>query len=207
MPELCHQHREIRNCSEPDHRISEPDSRLSPHGASTPASKNENDLGGVPEIVEGTSYLGSCLRPSTGENECNSVCGSPCSSLLLPPANGAIQRFRGERAELRFSSEFAHSMSRGTELVGHPDVQMEQEIDSQGRDRLDYRLRGIPKGLRSSLSPPINRRSMVGRGKKDAHQLPGASGCHSSCQIICQTQIQNFNSAENRQHHGSGIRT
>ena len=46
---------------------------------------------------------------------------------------------------------------------------------------------------------------MVGRGKKDAHQLPGASGCHSSSQIICQTQNQNFNSAEDRQHHGNGI--
>ena len=28
------------------------------------------------------------------------------------------------------SSEFAHGMLRGAELVGHPDVQMEQEIDS-----------------------------------------------------------------------------
>ena len=96
-------------------------------------------------------------------------------------------------------------MSKGIELVGHPDVQMEQEIDSQDRDRLDYRLRHIPEGLGSSLSPPINRRPMVRIGKNDTHQLPGASGCHSSCQIICQTQIQNFNSAENRQHHSSGI--
>ena len=196
VPGLCNQQREISTCSEPDHRISGPDRRLSQHGASSPASKNENDLGGVPEIVEGTSYLGSRLSPSTGENGCNRVCGSPSSSLLSPPANGAIQRVRGERAELRFSSEFAHGMSRGAELVGHPDVQMEREIDSQDRDRLDYRLRRIPERLGSPLSPPINRRPMVGRGKKDAHQLPGASGCHSSSQLICKTQIQNFNSAE-----------
>ena len=88
VPGLCNQHRKIRNYSEPDHRISGPDSRLSPHGASTPASKNENDSGGVPKIAEGTSYLSSHLSPSTGENECNSVCGSPGSSLLSPPAEG-----------------------------------------------------------------------------------------------------------------------
>ena len=205
VPGLCNQQREISTCSEPDHRISGPDSQLSQHGASSPASKNENDSGGVPEIVEGTSYLGSHLSPSTGEDECNSVCGSPSSSLLSPPANGAIQCVRGERAELRFSSDFAHDMSRGAELVGHPDVQMEREIDSQDRDRLGYRLRRIPEQLGSPLSPPINRRPMVGRGKKDAHQLPGTSGCHSSSQIICKTQIQNFNSAEDRQHHGSSI--
>ena len=54
VPGLCNQHREISNCTEPDHRISGPDSQLSQHGASTPASKNENYSGGVPEIVEGT---------------------------------------------------------------------------------------------------------------------------------------------------------
>ena len=89
--------------------------------------------------------------------------------------------------------------------MGHSDVQMKREIDSQDRDRLDYRLGPIPEGLGSLLSPPINRRAMVGRGKKDVHQLPGASGCHSSSQIICQTQNQNFNSAEDQQHHSSGI--
>ena len=82
VPGLCNQHREISNCSEPDHRISGPDSRLSPHGASTPDSKNDNDSGRVLEIVEGTSYFGSRLSPSTGENECNSVCVVPPAPLF-----------------------------------------------------------------------------------------------------------------------------
>ena len=135
MPGLCNQQRETSTCSEPDHRISGPDSQLSQHGTSTPTSKNENDSGRVLKIVEGTSYLGSHLGPSTGENECNSACGSPGSSLLSPPTNGTIQHVRGECAELRFSSELAHGMLRGAELVGHPDVQMKREIDSQDRRR------------------------------------------------------------------------
>ena len=89
--------------------------------------------------------------------------------------------------------------------VGHSDVQMEHEINSQDRDWPDYWLGCIPEGLGSSLSPPNNRKPMVGWGKKDAHQLPWASGCHSGCQIICLTQNQKFNSAKDQQHHGSGI--
>ena len=205
VPGLCNQQREIDTCSEPDHRISGSNSRLSQRGAPTPASKNKNDSGRVLKIVEGRSYLGSRLSSPTRENERNSVCGSLGSSLLLPPSDGAIQRVRGERAKLQFSSDFADSLLRGAELVGHSDVQMEREINSKDRDRPDYRLGCILEGLGSSLSPPNDRRPMVGRGKTDAHQLPGAFGCHSGSQIICQTQNQDFYSAKDRQHHGSGI--
>ena len=60
--------------------------------------QNMNDSGGVSKIAEERCYLGSHPGPSIWEKECNSVCNSPSSSLLLPPANGAIQRVRGRRS-------------------------------------------------------------------------------------------------------------
>ena len=89
--------------------------------------------------------------------------------------------------------------------MGQSDVQMEWEVNTQDGNRHDYRLRCILEGLGSSLSPPNNRRSLVGRGDTDAYQLPRVAGCHSGSPVICQRQNQNFHSAEDRQYHSSGL--
>ena len=91
MSGLCNQQRKISACSEPDHRVSGSNGRHGQHGAMTSTPQNKNDSGRVSEIVEGRSYLSSCLSVPVGENERDSVRGSPGSSLLSPPTDGTIR--------------------------------------------------------------------------------------------------------------------
>ena len=95
------------------------------------------------EIVERRSYLSSRLSAPVGENEHDSVRGSPGSSPLSPPTDGTIQRAREKRTELRFTGDIADTLSRGAELVGQSDVQMEWKVNAQDGNRHDYRLRRI----------------------------------------------------------------
>ena len=89
--------------------------------------------------------------------------------------------------------------------MGHSNVQVEWEINPQIGDQPDHQIKHIPDGLGSSLSLPNNRRPMVGRGSKDAHQLPGVIGCHPGSQVICQKLIPVFHPTEDQQHHSGGI--
>ena len=46
---------------------------------------------------------------------------------------------------------------------------------------------------------------MVTLGGRIPHQLPRAVGSNSSCVVICEGQMQDIHSVENRQHHSSGL--
>ena len=138
----------------PDHRIPGSDDQYNQHGATTPVTQNKNDSGGVSEIAEGRGYLGSCLSTPIGENEHDSMRDSPSSSVLPPLTDGTIQHAREEHSELRFTGEFGDNLSRGAELVGHTNVQMEWEINLQDGGRPDDQLRCILDRLGSLLSLP-----------------------------------------------------
>ena len=120
--------------SEPDHRISGSNDQHGQHAATTSTSQNKNDSGGVSKIVERRSYLSLRLSTSVGENECDSMRGSPGSSLLLLPTDGTIRCATEKHTELRFTGDIADTLLRGAELVGQSDVQMEWEVNVQDRN-------------------------------------------------------------------------
>ena len=154
-------------------------------------------------LREGTTS--AHISTTTGENECDSMRDPPSPSILSPFTDGTGQYAREEFPELQLTGCLADNLSRGVELVGHSNVQVEWEINPQDRDRSNYRLRRIPEGLGSPLPPPDHRGGMVSRGSEDAHQLLAAASCHSGSQIICQRQNQNFYPPKNRQYYSGGI--
>ena len=133
------------------------------------------------------------------------MCDPPSSSILSPLTDGTGQYAREEFPELRLTGYLADNLSRGAELVGHSNVQVEREINPEDRDRSNYRLGCILEGMGSPLLPPDHRGGMVSRGSKDAHRLLGAASCHSGSQIICQRQNQNFYPPKNQQYYSGGI--
>ena len=114
------------------------------------------------------------------------------------------------KSQLLLLEEDANFEDVAPSLFGLEFVRKSKELVDQVRairstTQKDGKLLFQQGQLGSLLLPPSNRRLMVGRGKKDAHQLRGVTICHSGSQIICQTQNKNFYSAKDRQHHSSGI--
>lgn len=205
MSGLHSQQREIDTRPESDHRISGPNNRHEQHGVASPGTQNKTNSGGVSKVATGRDCLSSNPSTSFGENERNSMCDSTSPSFLSPSTDGTIRHAREKQPELRVAGDPTDHLPRGAELVGHSNVQMEWEINPQDGNRHDNRFGCISDRLGSSLPTPNDRRPMVGRGSRDAYQLPRVAGCHSGSPIICQGEIQDIHPIEDRQYHSGGI--
>ena len=181
-------------------------SKLHRHGATTPPTQNKTDSSGVSKDNEdGRVNLSPYTSTSTRENELNSMCNSPCTSLLQKSTDGTLQHSGEACPKLRRISNLNTSQFGRAEMVGHGDVQVEWEDPLQERDRYDHRLRRITAGMGSLLWHPNHKGSVVTEGGNPPHQLFGIAGSHTSSSVICKLQIQIEHPAEDRQHHSSSI--
>ncbi|XP_065904039.1 uncharacterized protein [Dysidea avara] len=206
MSRVHHQHRKVRANSNPEHRILGALSKLHRHGATTPPTQNKTDSSRVSKDNEdGRVNLSPYTSTATGENELNSMCNSPCTSLLQKSTDGTLQHSGDACPKLRRISNLNTSQFGRAEMVGHGDVQVEWEDPPQERDRHGHRLRCITAGMGSLLRHPNHKGSVVTEGGNLPHQLSGIAGSHTSSSVICKKQIQIEHPAEDRQHHSSSI--
>ena len=206
MPGIHYQHIEVSTDSRPDHRVSGSHCRLHQYEATTTSYQDEADSSGVlTDNEDGRLNLSQNPGTSSGQDELNSLRNSPCSPLLSKSTDGSLQHSREPLTGLRRSSNPTTSQPGRAGMVGYRDVQMEWQDSSQEGDRHDHRSRCIPARLGSLLRGANHRGSMVTLGGRTPHQLPRAVGSNSSCAVICEGQMQDIHSVENRQHHSSGL--
>ena len=130
---------------------------------------------------------------------------SPAPPLVSKSTYGSLQHSGEPLTGLRRSSIPTTSQPGRAEMVGYRDVQMEWQNSSQEGDKHDHQLRCIPARLGSSLWGANHRANMVTSGGRIPHQLPRAVGSNPSCADICERQMQDIHSVDNRQHHSSGL--
>ena len=205
MPGLHCEQQEISSNSHTITRFSGVLHRHHDYGDETTGRQIEGHSDRSPQIGQGRVDLSPSPFTITREDECH-ITGDPPGSPLLPSPPKVPLRLSGpEFTELQCPVMPFPEVQGGTDMVGHPHVQVEWEIPHQEGSGPNHRLRCLQHRLGSILWTSEDRRFLVFPGEHLTHQLPRTTSSHPGSLHLCKEQIQNHHTAENRQHVSSSL--
>ena len=172
-------------------------------GAKSASSKDKKDSGGVQTVVRGGA--GYSPRPlqinwQDERHESSDPTGTP---VLQEPTNGPGNSSERSGPGLRDSSRSIPRQPEGTDLVGHPNDNMEWQDGVDNGAKPDHRIGCLNPGLGSVPSRHQYWGALVPPGEGMAHKLPRIASDNSSTEDLREEKEGNVGSIEDRQHDHS----